>query len=172
MSTQTGPCIKGREDAEIIRAFANEMKVMLPSAYTGATCSVLFADLKPGEGAPPHVHREYDEYFLVIAGTVSLVIDGKERTIVPDNLVFTPHGAVHSFKKIGTSPAKLLEWTIPGGNEPCFRAVGKTEANAGFDPKRLIEIHEQFGPSSSTSWRGEPRMAASGQRLILDGRAK
>lgn len=47
MSTQTGPCIKGREDAEIIRAFANEMKVMLPSAYTGGTCSVLFAELNP-----------------------------------------------------------------------------------------------------------------------------
>ena len=83
-------------------------------------------------------------YFFLLAGTVSLIVDDKESTIVPGSLVFAPRGAVHSFKKIGTSPAKLLEWTIPGGNEPCFRAIGKTEANAGFDPKRLIEINEQF----------------------------
>jgi mannose-6-phosphate isomerase-like protein (cupin superfamily) len=70
-------------------------------------------------------------YFFLLAGTVSLIVDDKESTIVPGSLVFTPRGAVHSFKNIGTSSAKLLEWTIPGGNEPYFRAVNKMEANAG-----------------------------------------
>jgi len=136
--------ISRREDAEIIRPFGNEMKVMLPAAHTGGTCSVLFAALKPGEGAPPHVHREYDEYFFVLEGTISLVVDGKENTVVPGNLIFTPRGAIHSFKNIGTSIARMLEWTVPGGNEPYFRAVYEMEVNGGFDPKRLAEINKQF----------------------------
>ncbi len=142
MSKQTEPWIRGRENAEIIRPFGNEMKVMLSGARTNGTCSVLFADLKPGEGAPPHLHREYDEYFFLVEGTISLVIDGKESTIVPGTLAFTPRGAIHSFKNIGASTASMLEWTIPGGNEPYFRAV--SEMGADIDPKRLAEINAHF----------------------------
>ena len=142
MIKQAEPWIMGRENAEIIRPFGNEMKVMLPATRTDGTCSVLFADLKPGEGAPPHLHREYDEYFFVVDGTISLVVDGKESTIVPGNLVFTPRGAIHSFKNTGMSIASMLEWTVPGGNEPYFRAV--SEMGTNIDPKRLAEINAQF----------------------------
>lgn len=142
MIKPTEPWIMGRENAEIIRPFGNEMKVMLPATRTGGTCSVLFADLKTGEGAPSHLHREYDEYFFVVDGTISLVVDGKERTIVPGTLAFTPRGAIHSFKNIGASIASMLEWTVPGGNEAYFRAV--SEMGTNIDPKRLAEINAQF----------------------------
>jgi len=142
MSKQTEPWIRGRENAEIIRPFGSEMKVMLPAGRTNGTCSVLFADLKPGEGAPPHLHREYDEYFFVTEGTISLVIDGQESTIVPGTLAFTPRGAIHSFKNIGVSTASMLEWTVPGGNEPYFRAV--SEMGADIDPKQLAHINARF----------------------------
>ncbi len=142
MIKQTEPWIIGRENAEIIRPFGNEMKVMLPATRTDGTCSVLFADLKPGEGAPPHLHREYDEYFFVVEGTIFLAVDGKESKIVPGSLAFTPRGAIHSFKNIGASNASMLEWTVPGGNEPYFRAV--SEMGANIDPKRLAEINAQF----------------------------
>lgn len=139
---QTEPWIRGRENAEIIRPFGNGMKVLVPAALTNGRCSVLFADLKPGEGAPPHLHREFDEYFFVVEGTISLVVDGKESIIVPGTLAFTPRTAIHSFKNIGASSASMLEWTVPGGNEPYFRAV--SEMGAAIDPKRLAEINTQF----------------------------
>ena len=99
-------------------------------------------DLKPGEGAPPHLHREYDEYFFVVEGSIFLVVDGKASTIVPGTLAFMPRGAIHTFKNIGPSTASMLEWTVPGGNEPYFRAVA--EMGADIDPKRLAEINAQF----------------------------
>ena len=142
MSTTMEPWIRAVEEAEIIRPFGNEMKVMLPAAHTGGSCSVLFAELKPGEGAPPHLHREYDEYFFVVEGTISLTIDGTESAIVPGKLAFTPRGAIHSFRNIGQSIARMLEWTVPGGNEPYFRAV--SEMGRDIDPKRLAEINRQF----------------------------
>ena len=142
MSAQIEPWITATHDAEIIRPFGNEMKVLLPAVHTSGACSVLFAELRPGEGAPPHLHHDYDEYFFVVEGTIAFVIDGKESTLVSGTFAFTPRGGVHSFENIGASTASLLEWTVPGGNEPYFRAV--SEMGKNIDPKRLAKINEQF----------------------------
>ena len=114
----------------------------MAAAQTGGTCSVLIGELRPGEGPPPHLHREFDEYFFVLEGVVSLTVDGKESTISPGNLAFTPRGAVHSFRNIGPSTASILEWTVPGGNEPYFRAV--SAMGADINPDGLAEINAQF----------------------------
>ena len=63
MSTRMEPRIAQWQDAESIRPFGIEMKVMIAAALTGGTCSALIGELKPGEGPPPHLHREFDEYF-------------------------------------------------------------------------------------------------------------
>jgi uncharacterized cupin superfamily protein len=51
-----------------------DMKVMIAAAQTGGTCSVLIGELKPGDGPPPHLHRDHDEYFFVLESTISLVV--------------------------------------------------------------------------------------------------
>jgi len=144
MSTQIEPRVTRSEDAESIRPFGIDMKVMIAAAQTGGTCSVLIGELKPGDGPPPHLHRDHDEYFFVLESTLSLVVDGKENTVAPSTLGFVPRGTTHSFKNIGTSTARLLEWTVPRDNERYFRAVYEMEVNGGFDPKRLAEINGQF----------------------------
>ena len=89
--------------------------------------------------------------FSSLEGTIALVIDGKESTLVSGTFAFTPRGGVHSFKNIGASTASLLEWTVPGGNEPYFRAV--SEMGTNIDPARLAEINRQF----ATEFIGAPR---------------
>jgi mannose-6-phosphate isomerase-like protein (cupin superfamily) len=133
-----------QEDAERIRPFGIEMNVMLTAAQAAGTCSVLIAELKPGEGPPPHLHRAHDEYFFLLEGTLLLVVGGKESTVGSSTLAFVPRGTTHSFKNVGASTARLLEWTVPGDNEPYFRAVFAMEATGGFDPKRLAEINARF----------------------------
>jgi mannose-6-phosphate isomerase-like protein (cupin superfamily) len=138
------PRITSSENAESIRPFGIDMKVLIAAAQTGGTCSVLIGELKPGDGPPPHLHRDHDEYFFVLESTISLVVDGKESKAAPNTLVFVPRGTTHSFKNIGASTARLLEWTVPGDNEPYFRTVHEMDVNGGFDPKRLAEINERF----------------------------
>src|SRR5262245_23888351 len=144
MSTQIEPRITRSEDAESIRPFGIDMTAMIAAALTRGTCSVLIDELTPGDGPPPHLHRNHDEYFLVLESTILLVVDGKESTVAPSSLVFVPRGTTHSFKNIGASTARLLELNVPGENEGYFRAVYEMEENGGFDPKRLAEINEQF----------------------------
>ena len=144
MTTQIEPRSTRSPDADTIRPFGIDIKVMIAAAQTGGTCSVLIAELKPGDGPPPHLHRDHDEYFFVLESTISLVVNGKESSVGPSTLVFVPRGTTHSFKNIGASTARLLEWTVPGENERYFRAVYEMEVNGGFDPKRLAEINERF----------------------------
>ena len=144
MGTQMESRITRSDDAESIRPFGIDLKVMVAAAQTGGTCSVLIGELKSGNGPPPHLHRDHDEYSFVLESTISLVVDGKESTVGPSTLIFVPRGTTHSIKNIGASTARLLEWTVPGNNERYFRAVYEMEVNGGFDPKRLAEINEQF----------------------------
>lgn len=148
------PRIVASENAESLRPFGIDMKVMLGAAATGGAFSALLVELKPDEGPPPHLHRDREEYFYVLDGTYRMSVNGRESTIGPGTLVFVPRGTVHAFSNIGTTTGRLLEWTIPGSNEPYFRAVHEMEAASGFDPERFAGINRQFatefaGPADS-----------------------
>ena len=138
------PVIARPETAETISPFGIDMKVMLGGEHTGGAFSAVIAEVKPGEGPPPHLHRDREEYFFVLEGTYSLGVNGKESTIGPGTLVFVPRGTVHTFKNVTSSMGKLLEWTIPGSNGDYFRAIHKMEATSGFDPGTFAEINQQY----------------------------
>jgi mannose-6-phosphate isomerase-like protein (cupin superfamily) len=138
------PVIMRPGDAEAIRPFGIDMKVMLGAEHTGGTFSAIVAEVKPGEGPPPHLHRDREEYFFVLEGTYSLGVNGKESSIGPGTLVFVPRGTVHTFKNTSSSMGKLLEWTIPGDNGDYFRAMHKMETESGFNPETFAEINERF----------------------------
>ena len=137
------PRIVSAEAAERIQPFGLDMRVMLDAAATGGSFSAIIVELKPGEGPPSHLHRDREEFFYVLDGIFRMTVGGNESTIGPGTLVFTPRNTVHSFSNIGTTPGRLLEWTIPGSNEPYFRAVHDMQG-VGFDLERLAEINRRF----------------------------
>ena len=144
MASQMTPQIIKPDEAETLRPFGIGMKVMMPAEHTGGTFSALVGEIKPGEGPPPHLHRDREEYFFVLEGTYDLSVNGSHTTIGPGTLVFVPRGTVHAFKNVGTGVGKVLEWTIPGNNYAYFRAIHEMEAGGGFDPERLAEINREF----------------------------
>src|ERR1041384_1119053 len=131
-TSNLSPRIVPVETAESIRPFGLNMRVMLDLAATGGAFSAIVVELKPGEGPPPHLHRDREEFFYVIEGTYRMSVNGAESTIGPGTLVFVPRGTVHAFSNIGETAGRLLEWTIPGTNEPYFRAVHDMQTG-GFD---------------------------------------
>ena len=138
------PRISRTEQAERIRPFGIDMRVLLDSEATGGGFSALVAEIKPGEGPPPHCHHDREEYFYILDGSFRLSVAGREETVGPGTLVFVPRDTMHGFTNIGTAPARVLEWTIPGSNEPYFRAVHRMEQAGGFDPARFAEINQAF----------------------------
>jgi len=138
------PRIVTPDEAEALRPFGIDMKVMMGAEHTGGTFSAIIAEIKPGEGPPPHLHQDREEYFYVLEGTYQLSVDGNETTVGPGTMVFVPRGTVHAFKNVASTSGKVLEWTIPGSNGAYFRAVHEMEAAGGFAPDKFAEINRQF----------------------------
>jgi mannose-6-phosphate isomerase-like protein (cupin superfamily) len=138
------PRIASLDQTETIKPFGIDMKLLLGAEHTGGTFSAIVAEVAPGEGPPPHLHHDREEYFYVLEGTYSLTVNGVESTIGPNTLVFVPRGTVHAFTNIASTPGRLLEWTIPGSNGDYFQAVDKMQTEGGFDPEKFAAINKQF----------------------------
>ena len=127
-----------------IKPFDLDMRILLRSEDTGGAFSAILAVHQPGQGPPHHRHAHQDEYFLVIEGQYSLMIDHGEAQIVgPGTLIYLPRGTVHSFKNIGASAARMIDWSIPGGQDRYFQEISDLQAGAGFDGGRMDEVNSR-----------------------------
>jgi mannose-6-phosphate isomerase-like protein (cupin superfamily) len=142
--TTTRPMIATEADAASIHPFGIDMKVLIGGEHTDAKFSAIVAEVKPGEGPPPHLHRDREEFFYVLEGQYQLGVAGEESVIGPGTMVFVPRGTVHTFRNISATNGKLLEWTIPGSNGNYFRAIHDMETNGGFDPVKFAEINQRY----------------------------
>ena len=138
------PRITSLDQAASIKPFGIDMKLMLGGEHTGGTFSAVVAEVKPGEGPPPHMHLDREEYFYVLEGTYKLSMAGNETTIGPNTLVFVPRNTVHAFSNIASTSGRVLEWTIPGNNGDYFQAVDKMQTEGGFDREKFAAINKEF----------------------------
>ena len=71
---------------------------------------------------PPHIHREHDEAFYILAGTFRFLL-GHEKLEAPSgSLVVVPRGTRHGFET--NEGCKALLFTIPAGLEGFFVELG------------------------------------------------
>lgn len=74
-------------------------------------------------GAPPHIHKDEDEIFIVLDGTVHF-LNGKEEVIAKKGTVAAmPRGHFHGFWNPTKKPAKMALIVAPGHFEKFFYAV-------------------------------------------------
>jgi mannose-6-phosphate isomerase-like protein (cupin superfamily) len=66
------------------------------------------------EGPSPHLHREYDEAFYVIDGSIVFSINGELRDCSAGSFFYVPRGEIHGFGNPGRDPARVLIITSPG----------------------------------------------------------
>ncbi|HXE57819.1 MAG TPA: quercetin 2,3-dioxygenase [Gemmatimonadales bacterium] len=113
---------------------------------TGGRLTVWEAEIPPGAGPPPHLHREQDEAYYVLDGELE-VRDG-DRTFMAErgSFVFIPRGAVHCFRNVGQRPSRMLLWMTPAGFEDFLLAVGQParpgEAAPPLGPEELAKTVE------------------------------
>lgn len=95
--------------------------------------------LAPQLGPPPHIHSREDEAFYIQEGSIEFYLD--EQTVVATSGTFlhSPKGQLHSFKNIGSVPAKMLIWATPGGIEKFFAQVGTKVENSSVPPLPITQ---------------------------------
>ena len=148
------------ERALPLRAFGLDLRVLLTTEATGGTISVLTAEHEPGEGPPDHVHYSQDELFFILEGLYELTVDGRTTTAGPGTMVFIPRNVVHRFKNAGDTTARMLDWSLPGGQDHYFKAISELAAGDGFTDEKALEISRKFDTYFPALDRGAGPMAA------------
>jgi len=118
-----------------------------PSENGGAYLQFETAHL-PGIGAPPHLHREEDEAFYVLAGQYEFLVGDRCITAPAGAFAFVPRGTVHAFTNTGEAPGRMLITVTPGtGHEGLFRTVEELTRQAGKQPEaeQLVALALQYG---------------------------
>ena len=111
-----------------------------------------------GFGSPLHVHRDEDEFFVVLSGEVRVQHGDDVLEAGTGSLVYGPRGVPHAFR-VDSDEAGLLLFFGPAGVERFFRDGGKPAPTHDLPPadeefparEVLMEIagryHQEFvGP--------------------------
>jgi mannose-6-phosphate isomerase-like protein (cupin superfamily) len=142
--TTLQPKIVHVDGGEAVTPFGLKMRVLIAKDDTGGAFSAISCVHQPGEGPIAHMHDHQDEYFYVIDGTYQLVINGGEPQLVgAGSLIYVPRGNKHGFKNVGNTPAKMIDWSLPGGQDGYFREISDLQAGTGFTGNGMNEINKK-----------------------------
>lgn len=132
--------------AKIIKAFGGEMHFYLTGDQTEKRFLLAMIVAPPGHGPPPHYHTQEDECFVLQEGTLSFLSGGEWKEVHAGSTVFTPKNTIHTYKNIGTAPAKMLFTAAPSGFDLFFERCSVEFAKpAGPDMQRIAEISAEHG---------------------------
>jgi quercetin dioxygenase-like cupin family protein len=146
MMSDKSATIVSQGDAPVLRAFGEEMMVLLDGERTAGTFAMWEAITRPGGGPPPHYHVNEDETFHVIESRVAFLLNEEWNELGPGGTAFMPRGVVHTFKNIGDRPSRMLLTTTPSGIEKFFaRCADEFAKTAEPDMSRIIEIGAEHG---------------------------
>jgi oxalate decarboxylase/phosphoglucose isomerase-like protein (cupin superfamily) len=86
--------------------------------------------------------------FLVVEGSVRFLANGQwTEPLEPGSIVYTPRGAVHTFRNVGETPCRHWIIATPSGFEKFFSSCAEIFAQAGAgghpDLARLSAISDQ-----------------------------
>jgi quercetin dioxygenase-like cupin family protein len=131
MSAAPIPVINPAGRGRVLRAFGEDVTILLDTAQTSGQFTLVTTITPPGGGPPPHLHENEDEVLYVLEGRVSFLADGKWTEVAPGAAVFAPRKSVHTFKNVGNQPSKVLVQITPSGFENFFAAAAAEFAKPG-----------------------------------------
>lgn len=76
-----------------------------------------------GPMIPPHMHREHDEMFFCVDGSVRMKAGDDLVELAPGDFLFVPRGTPHAYQFLRPY-TRLMGWLKPGIFEPFFEILG------------------------------------------------
>ena len=89
----------------------------------GHFCLMESLAMPPELASPYHLHRNEDEAFYILEGTVAFLCGDTWRVAGPGTWVYGPRGIAHGSRVIGTTPARMLVQCAPAGFERFVREL-------------------------------------------------
>lgn len=140
------PVFTQSSQARVFHAFGEQMTLLLDGAQTGGQFTSFVEVTNPGGGPPPHWHDREDEWFYILEGRMSFLMNGEWIEAGAGDTVFAPRGKVHTFKNNTATPTRMLIHAAPSGFEQFFiEAAAEFAKPGGPDIPAAIAIAEKYG---------------------------
>lgn len=114
----------------------NSMLVQVSSEDGKDGISVIEGRMPYGESPPLHVHRNEDEIFHILQGTMRFRVDGKDIVAHAGQTVLAPKGIPHTFRVESVAGAHCLTITTGGDFERMVREVSRPAMGPGLPPAK------------------------------------
>lgn len=126
--------MKTENDGELLW-FNGTLATIRLSAKAGADgISVIEHRMPYGSSPPLHIHRNEDEVFHVLEGTVRFHVAGKDLIAHAGQTLLAPKGIAHTYRVESAHGARCLTVTTRGDFEKMVREVGKVAPVAEIPP--------------------------------------
>jgi quercetin dioxygenase-like cupin family protein len=137
------PMITTPETQRVIPFLGQRYRVRVSGQDTAGTFAVMDAEVPRGHGSPMHVHRHDSEVFLVLEGTLRVVVDDEEHERGAGSAAVLPAGIPHGFVVTSDTARYLTLHHGPAFEQ--FAAAVAAEGDGIPDPARLTEIAAVHG---------------------------
>jgi quercetin dioxygenase-like cupin family protein len=107
------------------------MRFLMTAAHSGGAYAVAEQEVRPGNGAPPHIHHNEEESFYVLEGSFSVLLGDQVHSLQAGDFVHIPRGAIRGFTNVGSSNGRVLILHVPGSAAGFYIGMGKLP----FPPK-------------------------------------
>lgn len=67
----------------------------------------------PGDQAPPHIHHQSDEAFIVLEGEPEVLVGEERRVLSAGQSALVPAGTVHTFATHGDAGSRIIAVMTP-----------------------------------------------------------
>lgn len=121
----------------------------LTAEQTEGRMSIVEITEPAGAVAPPHIHANEDETFVVLDGDLVVEVGDNRVELGPGDSAFGPRGIPHRYE-VGPAGCRMLFVLTPGGFEGLIRLMSTpaeelTLPGDGVTPPDLEELGEAIG---------------------------
>lgn len=125
---------------EILAVSGNTISIKLAGGQTADAYSVFEISAPPNVGAGLHIDNDWDEFWHVMEGTFTFMLNGKPIELEAGGFAHGPRGIPHSFKNTGETTGKLVMFTKPSGLENFFRDIDEASFDGSLDKESFVKI--------------------------------
>ncbi len=134
-------------DGEVLDMGISRTRILEDGSRTNGRLGVAEIWLAAGFAGPPqHVHREHEETFFVLSGTIDFTSGSDTTRVTPGSLVTAPIGVPHTFANPdGDQEASFLFTSTPDLYIGYFRDLaGLASRTGGLNPDDMLEIMSRY----------------------------
>lgn len=153
MTTTLTPILIRAAEAEVLEDGPTSLITLLTDAgVTGGALTANRATLRQGSrGAPPHLHTEATELFLVLDGSLQVLAGDEVFTLEKNDFIVIPPNQPHAFAPTAGKEAEMLVVLTPGKARFDYYRLLESVYKGETDPSEIAASSETYDNHYVTS---------------------